>query len=470
MALSSRSLPVAGIVLALGLLAGAVLLTHGFLRSEFRAQLARRDVALVSGLLNERFLTASSATSDDLVALLEAADQPDIPGIRSISLHDTNGFFIAALSLFGDEPDLPPSVLPSLADGEPVSRFGKSSELETDSLAALLAGRIGGDEPVLEVLLRVPPRQGPLVGYARYVLDGSDLAKEYAALDHTLGWQALTAFLLAGAAMTVALAFVFHRLVETQRHLVGANRELTLAAKTAAVGAVTAHLIHGLKNPLAGLQQFVASASDPASAETMGDWSEAAQTAQRMRAMIDAVTGVLREESGMIQYEIAPREVLDQLARRERPYAREASVTLAIACNAVRPLPNRDANIALLILENLVRNAVQACAEGGCVRVCADEESGDLVFRVRDEGTGLPERVRRNLFSPVATTKEGGTGLGLALSQQLARCLAAQLELVESGSMGTEFMLRMPRGAMDSRMTTGTSSEAPVRILPAGLG
>ncbi|MCW5558194.1 MAG: HAMP domain-containing histidine kinase [Verrucomicrobiae bacterium] len=441
-------LPVTGTVFALLLLAGAVVYTRQFLRVELRAQLARRDAMLVSSLLNDYVRKRSAGVADELAALIEISDNPDMPGVRSLSSYDTNGMLFSMLSPLGEDDDLPWQDMEAVKDGKPLSRFGPASELDTGAQSRELLTGEQDLSPVLQVVLKVPKEGGGSIGYARFVLDGKGLAAEYAELDDTLWWQAFTVILIAGVSMTVGLSLVFRRLSVTQRHLVAANRELTLAAKTAAVGAVTSHLIHGLKNPLAGLQQFVAAgAGTPSpSPETVSDWLAAMQTTQRMRSMIDAVTGVLREDAGLVRYEVTPREVLDQLELRETPAAREAGVRLAFDATAMQPLPNRDANLILLILENLVRNAIQASPVGGCVRIRAEEDGQGLEFRVRDEGPGLPAAVRASLFTPVVSTKEGGTGLGLALSQQLARSLGARLDLAESGKLGTEFVLRLPRG------------------------
>ena len=92
-----------------------------------------------------------------------------------------------------------------------------------------------------------------------------------------------------------------------------------------------------------------------------------------------------------------------------------------------------------------MRNAVQATPSGGCVRISADETPLGIEFRVLDSGPGMSPEVLSRLFTPVVSTKEGGTGLGLALSQQLARSLGADLDLVNSGPGGTEFILRLLR-------------------------
>lgn len=444
--LSSRWLPAVGIILALLLLAAAVSYPRQSLRTELRAQLARRDAVLVSSVLKQHLRSLGSETLEDpLVALLDTAEIPELAGVLSIGLYDTNGLFFGALTLLASDTDLTVDQIAMARDGGLTSRYGPASEVDAESLGSLPGQRFAGTAPVLEVILPIPSINGFPEGYARFLLDAEGLSNEYAALDDTLRKQSRLAFLLAGAAMTVALAFVFRRLSETQRHLIIANRELTLAAKTAAVGAVTSHLIHGLKNPLAGLHQFVSAGAVAPNQDSAAEWSEVAGATRRMQGMIEAVTGILREESGLVRYEISPRELLDQLIQRESGFAREAGVELSVSVRSDRPLMNRVANIALLILENLVRNAVQAAPAGGCVRLSADESPQAVEFRVCDNGTGIPDAVRRRIFTPVVTTKEGGTGLGLALSQQLARSLGADLELIGTGPGGTEFLLRLPK-------------------------
>jgi len=58
---------------------------------------------------------------------------------------------------------------------------------------------------------------------------------------------------------------------------------------------------------------------------------------------------------------------------------------------------------------------------------------------VRDEGQGLPEWMKSDPFQAVRSTKQGGSGIGLALSQQLSRQIEAEVELEESTTAGTVF-------------------------------
>ena len=75
------------------------------------------------------------------------------------------------------------------------------------------------------------------------------------------------------------------------------------------------------------------------------------------------------------------------------------------------------------------------------------ETTQTLVCEVADEGPGLPELLVAKLFTPCRSTK-GSSGLGLAISKQLANQLGGQLTLKKTGPAGSVFALELPRGLM----------------------
>lgn len=95
------------------------------------------------------------------------------------------------------------------------------------------------------------------------------------------------------------------------------------------------------------------------------------------------------------------------------------------------------------ILYNLVSNAIDAQGpKGGVIRISGSK--GDRVsISVIDEGGGLPEEVEKAPFTPYLTTKEGGTGLGLLLSRELARRMGGDLRLVDHKGNGVEAVLEL---------------------------
>jgi two-component system nitrogen regulation sensor histidine kinase NtrY len=103
-----------------------------------------------------------------------------------------------------------------------------------------------------------------------------------------------------------------------------------------------------------------------------------------------------------------------------------------------------DADQIEQLLINLIRNAVDAALlTGGGVGVGWKVEGGNVEVRVEDEGPGLSNT--ENLFVPFYTTKPGGTGIGLALSRQIAEAHGGSLTLENRApEPGCEALLRLP--------------------------
>jgi signal transduction histidine kinase len=127
--------------------------------------------------------------------------------------------------------------------------------------------------------------------------------------------------------------------------------------------------------------------------------------------------------------------------------AREAGVRLETAVTAAGAPSNREAEFVLLILENLMQNAIEATPPGKAVRLTIASQGERTTFEVEDEGPGLPREIAERLFTPCISTKKGGTGIGLAISRQLAAHLGAELELKHSSAQGTSFRLTLSPAA-----------------------
>jgi signal transduction histidine kinase len=135
--------------------------------------------------------------------------------------------------------------------------------------------------------------------------------------------------------------------------------------------------------------------------------------------------------------QLAP--LIDEAVQTARP----ANSDLRLE-NAVDPavVVKADRNQMFRVLVNLLRNAAEAGAH--TVRTSV-HGSGPFVLDVQDDGPGLPEAVRADLFRAFAASIQGGsTGLGLAIARDLMVAHGGSIELLETGATGTTFRLTMP--------------------------
>lgn len=118
-----------------------------------------------------------------------------------------------------------------------------------------------------------------------------------------------------------------------------------------------------------------------------------------------------------------------------------------------------DAPHVLQILLNLLLNAVAFTPPGEAVRLTLRREGNHFLFRVRDEGPGVPPDQRDQLFSVGPSRRPGGAGIGLSYSHRLAESRGGNLALIDGGR-GACFELLWPTSDAPSR-THSRSSSAP---------
>lgn len=455
--LRSKRLPWLVLLATLLILAGVIALTTQQTRTRIRSQIAGRDAEILHAVARMQMPQVNNTEVDaedvdDFDRLLTVVLQTSkLSGVMGARLFDADGGFVESFPAEMFEATLSEDDLAILVESAPIGRFWPALPLE----AIFLPGPTGEPVerrviPILEVM--VPLQVGKdarLVGVAQFIIEGHSIATEFARLDRHLARQAGMAFLVGGLVLSVTLLWSFRRLNQAHRllaerteNLLRANEELALAAKTSAVGAVTSHLIHGLRNPLAGLQTFVAGLGASVADHPDADLQQAIASTRRMQAMINDVVTVLRENDGAGVYEVPVTELVETIVAKVRPLGRERGVELSARADTAVVLPNRVTNLVALIVVNLVQNALEVTPRGRRVSLVLRETGEILSCEVRDEGPGFPSD--RTPFVPCQSVKDGGSGIGLAISKQLANHLGASLELKSSTDAGCVFALELP--------------------------
>ena len=453
----------AGIVVcALAVLAGTVYWARNQLKRQIREQIVSRDavvlyaVTQMPGAWDEaQDLQADSLeTPSGQFALLLRTSK--LRGVLGVRLYDAQGEFVQAFPPNVLEGRLDPGDLETLIQLHPISRF--HPRLPLDEVLLLLDTNpppASALEPILEVNVPLhPPQAGALAGIAQFMVEASAIQREFETLDRHLDRQALTAFGVAGTLLALVIGLAFHRLrhayqlVERRTSdLIQSQQEVVQTAKTSAVGAVTSHLIHELKNPLAGLHNLMQECAKGSIPHESEIWGEAASATRRMNTTIQEIVGLLREEQSPVQYEVPLEDLATLIRQRLQTSAQTKALELTVETLGSGHLTNRTASLVALILVNLGENAIHATARNGRVRIQLQQKGGfGGCFQVVDQGPGFLGKQGDQLFMPKTSSREGGSGLGLAICKQLANYLGAKLELVVNTPAGCTFELSLVEG------------------------
>ena len=283
----------------------------------------------------------------------------------------------------------------------------------------------------------------------------SPLYASWERIDQTLLKQGA----LLGLAALILLAFVYQNLInkilakesllEERSHILEeTNRKLSQAYKSAGLGAMTGHLLHGLKTPLTSLKSI--------SSNLYRDENKLADSTLRKNVeniqnqVSRALTSIRELEEDKISYTLTLGEFSQLVeARFSSEYP---SAKLEIKGNERDDifLDNLQSHLTLAILSNLFQNSSEARRDVS-VKINFSKTGNQLALKISDNGGGIPLKTADLLFKPLISRKKGGTGIGLALSSQLAESMEGSLELTGNKPKGVCFTLTLPIHSMKTQ-------------------
>ena len=224
--------------------------------------------------------------------------------------------------------------------------------------------------------------------------------------------------------------------------LLAQNRDLARAERLAAVGEVAAGLAHELRNPLAGirlaLHNLHSETDDP-----------------EIRRRLELVIAELERISRHLNH------LLDQARHRPEPLqtfelAHVIEETLALLRYQLPPGIELDCRIPAglqvrlpetglrQVLINLILNAAQVLENRGHIRIDASVEGERLILTVSDDGPGFPQVLLDQGIRPFASSRDGGTGLGLLMVKRFVSGLDGRLQLANRPEGGARVTLEIP--------------------------
>ncbi len=216
------------------------------------------------------------------------------------------------------------------------------------------------------------------------------------------------------------------------------------------IGQMLSGVLHDFKNPMAiisGYVQLMARADDPEQRSTFA--TSILKQFDQLNQMTRELLAFARGDSNILVRKVFVHKLMDDLKELLVPELDAHGVALEFDLEYRNEVYIDTAKMKRAIL-NLARNAAESMsAKGGgvfTVRVRLDEELDQVVFELKDEGGGIPEGIRDNLFESFVTHgKENGTGLGLAIVKKMVEDHGGEVLVETETGVGTTFVIRIPR-------------------------
>ena len=219
------------------------------------------------------------------------------------------------------------------------------------------------------------------------------------------------------------------------------RRQRDRLLQIAAIGEMMPTVLHELRNPLAAVTTMLEVLSEDAAPDLQKDLHTILWEVRRMALGLQGLSGLVRSmhSSAHSAIDLAVREA----CRLLETTAHERNVTLR-STGPDMPLLPIDRSAVAGVVFNLVKNAVEACREGGNITVDARVIEGELVLTVSDDGVGMAPEVLSHARELFFTTKAAGSGVGLALCHEVAEASGGALSIDSSPGAGTTVVIRVP--------------------------
>lgn len=224
------------------------------------------------------------------------------------------------------------------------------------------------------------------------------------------------------------------------------ERDLLRAEQLAAVGQLAAGVAHEVRNPLTGVKMLLQAAVRLQNPTPL--------TVDRLHLLLQEVARIERTVQGLMDFAQAPppdrqlhdlREIVRSAVDVAQARAEMKSVAVRIESSSEAHHAAIDRDQLLSLLTNLLFNAIDAAPVGGEVGVSTVNGPGGMIrVEVTDTGPGIDQAVADRLFTPFATTKSTGTGLGLTVAQRVAREHGGTLTAADRPGGGACFTLILP--------------------------
>jgi signal transduction histidine kinase len=231
--------------------------------------------------------------------------------------------------------------------------------------------------------------------------------------------------------------------------VVDMEEKLRASERLSALGLLAAEIAHEIRNPLTVVQMLFHALVESLEldATSRRDAELIGEKMRQMNRILDQVLSFARS-SEPIKEAIRADQLIDDVFLLTRHKLQQQGIDLRSSVAENLPPFRADRAQIEQVLLNLILNATEAMPQGGSLRLSATQEEVEgesyIVLSIRDNGVGMSPLQVDNLFAPFLTTKETGTGIGLAIVKKIMENHQSKVEVESKVGQGTKFRLLFP--------------------------
>jgi signal transduction histidine kinase len=236
---------------------------------------------------------------------------------------------------------------------------------------------------------------------------------------------------------------VILRDAETRRQIAS---HVEVSSRLAAISRLTGGVAHEIKNPLQAITLHLELLKTKL-ARTANENPPELDVIAREMSRLDRVVKTFLDFTRPVELklsDVALDKLVAEVAALAAPEAARHKVRVEVENGAAGRLIQGDLDLLKQALWNLAVNGIQAMPQGGELRLAVAENGADLEVSIADEGIGIPAEQSEKIFRLYYTTKQGGSGIGLAMTYRVVQLHNGTIDFSSEVGKGTTFRLRFP--------------------------
>jgi signal transduction histidine kinase len=243
-----------------------------------------------------------------------------------------------------------------------------------------------------------------------------------------------------------------HVLEKAYTQLKNTQEELLNAERLSAIGKFASIIIHDIKNPLTNIRAYAELLErklgkiDGIDEFFFRGTSTIINEVDRLVAMTTELLDFSKGDSNLDKEEVDFYEYLQTIAESMQGRAEKNNIQIKFEPVKEKIFLFIDKQKMQRVFSNLVNNAIEAIGENGLINITLEnKDDGFVLWKIKDSGCGIPQKIASRIFEPFVSGKSNGTGLGMSIVKSFVEKHGGSISVESNVGEGTEMIISLPK-------------------------